>query len=283
MTRASAYCAPAASAASTAAVARSNIGRDRTGAGRCLLRSLSGMDGPGPLAPLHDDRDRSWLILAVGAVVTAALVTGLIALWPDGDGGTEVASGSDSPAVTEAPLDEPTTRPGGGNGEPSQTTTTEAVPTGPGALFDGDFPEAYADLLAAAGGPTEVIEVAVYDTYAFLAYRDPANPGNIDRRMWRDGVVDGAEANPIDDRADADTEPKLFGPGELDPTLVARLVADAPSHYDIPTVVTHVLVDRFLPFDERVLIRVYATPTDGRSGGGYVKYDTTGALVGTCC
>jgi hypothetical protein len=44
-----------------------------------------------------------------------------------------------------------------------------------------------------------------------------------------------------------------------------------------------VLIDRFLPFDERVLIRVYASPTDGRSGGGYISYDTAGALVDTCC
>ena len=43
--------------------------------------------------------------------------------------------------------------------------------------------------------------------------------------------------------------------------------------------VTHVLIDRFLPFDQRVLIRVYATPTDGRSGGGYVQYTLDGTYV----
>ncbi|MGH9273617.1 MAG: hypothetical protein ACRDZU_03130 [Acidimicrobiales bacterium] len=31
------------------------------------------------------------------------------------------------------------------------------------------------------------------------------------------------------------------------------------------------------------LIRVYATPDDGRSGGGYVRYDTAGAFVKVCC
>ena len=51
----------------------------------------------------------------------------------------------------------------------------------------------------------------------------------------------------------------------------------------MPTHVTHVLVTRFLPFDQRVLIRVYATPDDGRSGGGYVSYDTAGAFVKVCC
>jgi len=39
------------------------------------------------------------------------------------------------------------------------------------------------------------------------------------------------------------------------------------------------IIDRFLPFDERVLIRVYASPPDGRSGGGYVQYTLDGTFV----
>ena len=240
------------------------------------------MDGPDPVIRSSDDRARSWLILAAGLVVTAGLLFGLIALWPDGDDGPGRAAGTED---TEPDTETSATEPREGTGEPSQrtTVTTEAPPAEPADLFRGDFPGAFADLLAAAGSPTQVIEVAVYDTYAFLAYRDPANPGNLDRRIWRDGRVGDAEPNPIDDRVDADTEPSLFGPGELDPGLVARLIGDAPTHYELPTQVTHVLIDRFLPFDERVLIRVYASPTDGRSGGGYISYDTAGALVDTCC
>ena len=236
-----------------------------------------------PVIHSSDDRARSWLILAAGAVVTALLVFGVVKLWPEGGDGTRAeATETDTDAETG------TTKPSkpGGNGEPSQTASTETPITaapGPVDLFAGDLPVAYADLLDAAGQPDQIIELAVYDTYAFLAYRDPANPGNIDRRTWRDGEVGPAEPNPIDDRVDADTEPSLFGPGEVDPALIARLTADAVTHYDMPTKVTHILVDRFLPFEERVLIRVYAVPVDGRSGGGYVSYDTTGALVDTCC
>jgi hypothetical protein len=215
--------------------------------------------------------------------VTTALVVALIALWPEADADQRAETADTRVTeVTQAPSDSTgTTR--APNGEPSQTTTTEGAPTASADLFGGGLPSAYAALLAAAGSPGQVIEVAVYPTYAFLAYRDPANPGNLDRRMWRDGVVGDADPNPIDDRVDGDTEPSLFAPTELDPALVARLVLDAPSRYDLPTQVTHVLVDRFLPFDERVLIRVYASPTDGRSGGGYVSYDTAGTLVKVCC
>ncbi len=138
-------------------------------------------------------------------------------------------------------------------------------------------------MVAAAGGPAQVIELAVYPDYLFLAYRDPARPENIDRRIWRDGDVGEASPNPIDDRVDADTEPSLFTLGELDLSVLPRLVGDAVTRYDQQVGVTHVIIDRFLPFDQRVLIRVYASPTDGRSGGGYVSYDTAGNLVRVCC
>ncbi len=232
-----------------------------------------------------DDRARSWLILAGGLAATAAVVAGLIMFWPDGDDDSDART-TDTVASEDATT---TTTPRAGTGEPSEQTTVptaeEPVTTIVVAddLFHGDLPAAYADLLAAAGNPAQLIEIAVYDRYAFLAYRDPANPANIDRRTWRDGEVSDAEANTIDDRVDAGTEPSLFGPGEIDPALITRLVAETPTHYDLPTQVSHVLIDRFLPFDQRVLIRVYATPTDGRSGGGYVSYDTAGTLVKVCC
>jgi len=241
------------------------------------------------MIPSSDDRARSWLILAGGIAATAALLFGLVALWPDGDDGPrrQTTGTEDTTEGTEAVGDTSTTKPPKGTGEPSEQSTTIPSPTTAPVvaddLFHGDLPAAYADLLAAAGSPTQVIELAVYDTYAFLAYRDPANPGNLDRRTWRDGEVGDAETNTIDDRVNADTEPSLFGPGEINAGLIAGLIADAPTHYDIPTHVTHVLVDRFLPFDQRVLIRVYATPDDGRSGGGYVSYDTAGAFVKVCC
>ncbi len=245
------------------------------------------MDGPSPVIPSSDDRTRSWLILAGGLLATVAVIVGLVSFWPDGgDDGPRASvdtEGTEVPSVS--PETQVTSGPSKGTGEPSEQTivpTTEPAPVDLD-LFAGDLPAVYAQLLQAAGSPSQVLEIAVYDSYAFLAYRDPTNPGNVDRRMWRDGEVGAAEANPIDDRVNPDTEPQLFGPAEVDPAIVARLIADAPAHYEIPTAVSHVLIDRFLPFDERVLIRVYATPTDGRSGGGYVSYDTAGTMVRVCC
>jgi hypothetical protein len=97
--------------------------------------------------------------------------------------------------------------------------------------------------------------------------------------MWRAGEVDDAAPNPIDDRVDADSEPKLFALADLDLGVIPQLTADAPNRFDLDVGVTHIIINRFLPFDERVLIRVYASPTDGRSGGGYVQYALDGTFV----
>ena len=135
-------------------------------------------------------------------------------------------------------------------------------------------------MATAAGDPDQAIEVAVYPTYAFLAYRSPDDPSYIDRRSWRDGEdQDDAAPNPIDDRVDADSEPQLFPLAGVDLSILPRLVDDAVARFDVEVEATHVLIDRFLPFDARVLFRVYAVPADGRSGGGYVQYTLDGTFV----
>ncbi|MDP1819933.1 MAG: hypothetical protein Q8K58_08605 [Acidimicrobiales bacterium] len=234
-----------------------------------------------PIITSSNDRARRWFGFALGVAVTIGAVVGLVRLWPDdestgGEGGLATELPSTIPADSSA-----TVLPGRGpTGEPSQRGGTPSSATN---LFAGGLPDVVAQLSSAAGGPAQVLELTVYDTYAYLAYRDPTDPGNIDRRMWRDGSVGQADANPIDDRVDADTEPGLFSLADLDVSVLPRLTADAVTRYPMPVAVTHVVIDRFLPFDERVLIRVYASPTDGRSGGGYVSYDTAGGFVSVCC
>jgi hypothetical protein len=151
------------------------------------------------------------------------------------------------------------------------------------SLFAGGAAGAAAEVIGAAGQPSRFIEISIYPTYLFVAYVDRVNPANIDERSWRDGEVSEAEPNTIDDRVDADTEPALFTLEGIDLSIVPQLVADAATRYGMPVDISHIIIDRFLPFDERVLFRVYATPSDGRSGGGYVSYDTAGSLVKVCC
>jgi hypothetical protein len=244
----------------------------------------AGTSAPGPVGPPPGrPRAGGLLVFAGGILATLALVAALVLWWPDDDAPVRADDTAAQPLDTIDPGATGSTT--AGSGEPSQTTAPPATaPSAPADdLFGGDLPAAVDALVSAAGGPTQAIGLSVYPDYAFLAYRDPGRPADLDRRMWRDGEVGPAAPNPIDDRVDADTEPQLFPISGLDLGILPRLVADAATRYDREVEVTHVIIDRFLPFDPRVLIRVYATPADGRSGGGYVSYDTGGALVGVCC
>ena len=237
------------------------------------------MDGP-VITPGGGTHDSKGLLLFLGGILaTIALVVAIVLLWPSGDGDTDVATGDDGTTTTVGQGTGTTSADGGSTDGLATTSTVAPVDEGPVDLFTAGAPAALAEVAAAAGAPTEVIQITVYDTYLFLAYRDPAAPANIDRRLWRDGEVDDAAPNPIDDRVDADTEPSLFLLAEVDLAILPRLTADAPSRFAQDVAVTHVIVNRFLPFDERVLIRVYGAPTDGRSGGGYVQYTLAGDLV----
>ncbi|MEQ1788424.1 MAG: hypothetical protein ABL966_15335 [Acidimicrobiales bacterium] len=234
----------------------------------------------GPISPSSSGGGRTALIFGGGLLATLAVVAGLVLLWPSGDGDddavrttpTTVADGKDKGTTTTVE---------GAEGEPSErtTTTTEPGEPAPVDLFTSGAPEVLAALRSAAGNPVQAIEVSLYPDYAFLAYRDPARPANIDRRAWRAGDVSDADPNPIDDRVDAETEPELFDLAALDLGVIPGLTADATSRFALDVAVTHVIIDRFLPFDDRVLVRVYASPTDGRSGGGYVQYTLDGTFV----
>ena len=242
------------------------------GRASCYTRRV---EDPTPIIS-SDERTKDWLLWALGIVASLAAGVALVVLWPEGDD-EPAASGGTAPTSASATTVE------GATGEPSATTaggpSSTDVPEELDLFAGGDLAGALADLTIAAGSPTEVIELDVYPGYAFLAYRDPGTPDHIDRRVWRDREVGPPDPNPIDDRVDADTAPQLFPITELDPGAIERSIAATPQHFDLPVAVTHVIVDRFLPFDDRVLIRVYASPTDGRSGGGYVRYTTSGDLV----
>jgi hypothetical protein len=231
-----------------------------------------------PAAPAAADHSGR-LVFLVGLLVTLALAAGVAKAWP-ADGGPEAVRSTATPTTLMTPEVAATFQPGV---PPAGSTSASTVPRID--LFEVGPSFAVHDILSAAGNPSQLIEVTVFPGYLFVAYRDPAAPDHLDRRMWRDGNAQEADANPIDDRVDADTTPKLFTAAELEPALdqLPTMIADAPSRYDVPVTVTHVIIDRFLPFDERVLVRVYASPADGRSGGGYVSYTTAGEYVETCC
>jgi hypothetical protein len=215
----------------------------------------------------------------VSLLATLAVVAAVAMAWPDDGEPAPIGTSTPTTLMTAdvaAQLGGPQVSPSGAVGTPESTV--------PAADLFGDGPSAAVqEVLAAAGQPDRLIEVTLYPSYLFVAYVDPRQPDRIDRRMWREGAVGDADRNPIDDHVDASTTPKLFGVADLQLDRIPALIADAPSHYDEPVTVTHVIVDRFLPFDSRVLVRVYASPPGNPAGGGYVTYTTDGTFVKVCC
>ena len=231
----------------------------------------------GPTLPTSNGGFKTALLFGGGIVLTIVAVAALVVLWPDSDAGDQVVSEGSTTTAVE-PTDAST---GSTTGEPSNATSTTIGPA-PAQLFESGAAGAVAEMRDAAGDPLQAIQIAIYPSYAFLSYRSHTEPSHIDRRSWRDGKdQDDAAPNPIDDRVDADTEPGLFPLAGIDLSILPRLVDDAEGRFGTEVLVTHVLVDRFLPFDQRVLYRVYATPTDGRSGDGYVQYTLDGTYVKT--
>lgn len=207
--------------------------------------------------------------LWLGILVTAGLVAALVAAWPEDEARTLAATEpltpttfAGSPAVPELP-----------------ELPTE-IPGATARLFTTGLEEAVGAVLDAAGGPTQLHELAIYPSYVYVTYRDPDRPDVLVRSVWRDGAVSLDEPAAIGSFDEAE----LFGPTAVDLARIPSLIADAPTHYPFSAAASHVLIDRFLPFDERVLVRVYVLPTEGDpSEAGYVSYAADGTFVDVCC
>lgn len=211
-----------------------------------------------------------WLGFWLGILVTAGLVTALVVAWPD-DAARALRATSE---VT------PTTRYGPGVVPELPELPDVSVPTGPAAqLFVEGLPSAVTGLLDSDHWGGELDEMAVYPSYVIVTHPDASDPSRLVRRTWRDeGLTTEAPT-----AAGATDAAALFPMSDVDLDRIPELVADAPTHYTVPVEVTHVLIDRFLPFDERVLVRVYASPPGDPSGGGYVGYTADGTVVRVCC
>jgi hypothetical protein len=233
-------------------------------------------DTTGPL------KGRFGTILAVVAVIA---VLGLVA-WgalallggsgdDDDDTGLEATPTTRSTPATESQTD---------RGQPTSTTAAAAepeLPIPPDLLLSDPTPAIQA-LGAAIGAPYRAREIDLYAGYAILEYQDPTAPTHVDTRTWRDGAVEDPRPVSLPSGFDAEVEAELFDPAEVRFDLVPSLVAQAIGQF--PTlehaVASHIIIDRFRPFDERVNIRVYVSDPD-RGGGGYVRFLGDGTFVQT--
>lgn len=130
------------------------------------------------------------------------------------------------------------------------------------AIGFGDGATVAATALTALGAERSLIQVVLYDGYGIVVARAPS--GDVDRVVVRGGGAEAPSALP-NDRV-RDPEGARFSSTDLDWGLVAGLVERTPGDLGIDGGrVSHVIVERNIPFSPVLVIRVYVS-TERRSG-----------------
>lgn len=131
---------------------------------------------------------------------------------------------------------------------------------------------------AKIGGPTRVLEMLIYPTYGYAQIQDPKKLENVDQYDMRNGKVqDGAPVKFVGHTPTvADLKEITFDIGEVDFAAVPKMAKDAPAQLKIDDgKVTHMILQRPLPFNKEVRFRVYV---NGSRKDGSVEYDAKGNM-----
>lgn len=157
---------------------------------------------------------------------------------------------------------------------PEVPTTVAAPPTN---LFTGTQAQDVVAQFATARGaaPLRILQALFYPEYAFAQVQDPSIPANVDEYQWRSGSV-GAPA-PVMLTGDGDLESNLFSDNEVNWAAIPGLVEAALAQIPIEgAAVSHISVQRNLPFTADVQIRVFVS---GTRSSGYLDADAQGNII----
>jgi hypothetical protein len=224
--------------------------------------------GPfGPDAPAGDGRGK----LVTLALLAGALVIGGVVAFALTRPSPEEAEGADPEFV------EPTgTTPGI---EP--TPTTAQAPDDPavvqvGGLFTGTAIATLIDEIAVANGtePMRLLSVLVYPEYLTAQGQGPGTEQSIVEYRW---VGQLTPATPVPAAPTDDLAARLFASDEVAWSAIPALIEAAPAAVAVEGgVVTHLNVERSLPFSDDIRIRVFVA---GAGGEGFVDGDAAGSMI----
>ena len=233
----------------------------------------------GPI--IGEDPSKRWLARMLIGLVVVAVVLGAVLLTTRGGGG-DVAADRVGEAVAET--DPTATTPATDAGTtPATEVPPSTAPAGEPDLLHGDSSQAFGAFANIYdGAPVKVLEILVYPDWSYIDVQVPAEPTHIDEYTWRGGDgVSGPEPQQMLDMEIEELPDKLFDLTEIDATKVPGMTEQALAQFpEAGMEVTHVIIDRFLPFDTRVLARVYVSHPE-RGGGGYVEFTPDGSFVET--
>jgi hypothetical protein len=220
------------------------------GAGACGAKNESG--SPNPEVVPVTAFSKPVTTVGGGGTSTTAPADG-------GDPTTTVKRSTVGPAVTTATL--------------PKTTTTEA-PKGPA------FAAAAVAAYRAKLGEFKALELVVHvdNGNATLQAQDPGTPANVDEYDYDGTSIDGP--SPVKLTGDGKLEDNLFAVGEVAWDKIPAMMQQAVTTIgplEGSTGVTHLIVQKNLPFDTDTVVDVYV---DGgtRSDGGYVSFKADGTL-----
>lgn len=224
--------------------------------------------------------------LAVGLVLAAAAVVGVVNLFPgdegdDGSGGTSGAKGGVSPTgAVRTPGQGPGTGTGSGT-LPTASASTSASASAPatrGTLLTTANVRAVIEEFRRASGTTTIKDLTIYEEYALANI--PTRPGakTYDAYQYRAGTATKTGPGGTISADDADEQPFDVAAMPWDdlPALMKR--GDRDLKVDDPTL-RYVIVDRWTFNDDRPTLRYYLT-NDYRASG-YLAVDVSGKVVST--
>jgi hypothetical protein len=211
-------------------------------------------------------------------------------------GGTTTEAGGANPSstpVTAKSSNTPTTEDVSGGGEtpdtkqptitikPGNTTTTAKTPATTSKKVVGpEFVGAAATAFQTELGDFKALQMTIHPDQprATVQVQDPAKPTNVDEYEFTGSKV--GTPSPVTLTGDGDLEANLFLASTIAwdkiPALMEQAVAEI-GPLEGSSGVTHLILQKNLPFDEDTVINIYV---DGgtRSSGGYVSFLNDGTL-----
>lgn len=209
--------------------------------------------------------------VGTGLVATLAALTGACADAPMSLAEFERTSGVAAPTQpvrgsTRQPEFRSEPPPLSQSSEPDPARAPEATSVG-----FGEGAAVASKALERLGGERALIEITLYDGYGIVTAHEPAT-GNVDRVVVRGK---GAEApTPMPSAAARDPEAARFASTDVNWQIVPALVERTPTDLGIREgTVSHVIVEKNIPFSPDLVIRVYVTHP---RGGGRIDYYAAG-------
>jgi hypothetical protein len=224
----------------------------------------------GPFDPDGPSGDGRGKLVAFALLAGALVIAGVVAFAltrPSSDAGADAGAAAVETAGTSPSAEEAAATPQA----PDDPTAVQV-----GELFTGAAIATLIDEIAVANGtePMQLLSVLVYPEYLTAQGQGPGAEQSIIEYRWVGQLTPAtpAPAVPTDDLT-----ARLFGSDEVAWSAIPALVEAAPAAVAVEGgVVTHLDVERSLPFSDDIRIRVFVA---GPGGGGFVDGDATGSMI----